>query len=436
MLRWLAAVAAVGLVIAALYLFFLNPDPVVLRLTPHRSTTWPLAVALLAAFLAGGTVVGVAAGVRAGARGWRSWRADRRARRQARRSAAVARAQHLVWAGDYGQARSELLRGEDEVPADRDRLVLLAETHLHEGDPAAARGLLEDGLHRIGLDPRLLDLLAEAAERGGDHRAAVDALERARKSHPESPRLARRLRDAYAASGRWADALALQGEIVLRVRDATTLSHESRVMRGLRYETAIAEADERRAARLLLGLAREDPGFLPAWVSAGDVLARAGRRLRARRVWERAARRQPAVVLLDRLERLNASDGKPDRTSRLLRRLQRRHPESEAIALVLARHLLGRGLLDDAGAVLEALPDGLAAQPLALVLAAELARRRGNATVAADGFARAAGPDLGMVVPFRCSVCRREADAWRAYCEGCHRWGTYGAHAEWTASPD
>src|SRR5262249_26960697 len=154
----------------------------------------------------------------------------------------------------YRQARSELLRGESGVPADIERLALLAETHLNEGDVAAARKVLDEGLHQVGLDARLLDLLADAAERAGDLRRAADALERARKTRPDSPRLARRLRDAYAASGRWAEALALQGEILLRVHDATTLAREEHVMRGLRYQAALAETDPRRAARLLLAV--------------------------------------------------------------------------------------------------------------------------------------------------------------------------------------
>src|SRR5207249_11992746 len=111
----------------------------------------PLAVALLGAFAAGGVLVGSFAGVRAGARGWRRWRTARRARREARSVAQVARAQHLVWAGDYRKARSELLRVErGAVPSDATRLALLAEAHLNDDDPAGARKLLKEGLPQAG----------------------------------------------------------------------------------------------------------------------------------------------------------------------------------------------------------------------------------------------------------------------------------------------
>jgi tetratricopeptide (TPR) repeat protein len=429
-MRWVLALTAAVLVIGAGYLLFLNPDPVAVRLTPERTFTPPLAGALLAAFVAGALVAGAVAGVRAGARGWQRWRGNRLAQREARRAALTARAEQLVWAGDYTQARTELLRAERGAPGDAARLVLLAETHLHEGDPAAARKILDDGLMQLGFEPRLLALLAEAAERAGDLRGAADALERARIGQPDSPRLARRLRDVYAAGGRWHEALALQGEILLRMRDPQALAREEQVSRGLRYEAALADGDHRRAARLLLGLAREDPHFVPAWVSAGDRFAAAGSRLTARRIWERGARRQPALVLLERIERLNASEHKPERTTRLYRRLLRRHPTSPALRLLFARHLLAQGALDQADEVLTSLPSSVAGHPVAHALWGELHRRRGNHSLAADTYARAFEPELGLVGQFRCAVCRTAVDAWSGYCAECRHWGTLRARAE------
>ncbi len=435
MTRWLVALAAAALVIAAGWVMFLNPHPVELHLTPERSATWPLAGMLLVSFAAGGAVVGAFAAVRAGARGWRSWRSARRGRHAARRAAVVSRVRQLVWAGDYRQARTELLRGERDVPADGERLVLLAETHLHEGDVAGARKVLEEGILHVGLEPRVLDLLADAAERSGDLRGAADALERARLAQPDSPRLARRLRDVYAHAGRWGEALALQGEILLRIHDTATLAREEEVLRGLRYQAALAEPDPRRSSRLLLALAREDASFLPAWVAAGDLLLQAGRRFAARRVWERGARHRPAAVLLERIERLNASEGKPERTTRLYRRLQRRHPDAGAVPLMLARHLIVLGRLDDAAEVLNELPAPVAEHPLVHVLWGEVHRRHGNHNVAAETYARAFGGDLGAGGPFRCTACRHVAPTWTGYCPECHRWGTFEGRVEGSGEP-
>src|SRR5439155_19314237 len=117
---------------------------------------------------------------------------------------------------------------------------------------------------------------------------------------------------------------------MLGTRGAAALAGEEGTLRGLRYQAAFAETDGRRVARLLLRLAREEPSFLPAWVSAGDHLAHAGRRVSARRVWERALRHQPAAVLLERRERLHGSRGPPAPTARPYPRTARPPPGAVA----------------------------------------------------------------------------------------------------------
>jgi thioredoxin-like negative regulator of GroEL len=428
MTRWLLALVAALLLIGAGYLAFLNPEPVVVHLTPARRVTPSLAVALLVAFMAGAVLVGLGAAMRASARSWRSWRAARRSRRAIRHAASTARARDLVWAGDYAQARAELLQGERKAPADTARIALLAETYLHGDDPHAARTLLEQGLTQVGLEPRLLDLLGEAAERTGDVRGATEALERARLAQPDNLRLARRLRDVYAKADRWAEAATLQAEMLLRIHEPRRLVAEEQLLRGLRYQAALAGSDVRHQARVLVGLAREDPGFVPAWVSAGDLLVRAGRPVAARRVWERGARRRPVTVLLERIAQLN--ENRPERTTRLYRRLRRRHPEAHALPLLLARHLIAHGTLDEAEHELSALPAALAGHPLTHALWGELHRRRGNLTLATESFQRALAPDGGLLTPFRCANCRSAAPAWQAYCATCRRWGTFRSPVE------
>jgi len=428
--RWLVAIAVALLVIGAGYVVFLNGEPTVVRLTPGRSLRAPLAGVLLGAFLAGGTVVGLLAAGSAGVRGWRGWRARRRAQRDARRAEATARARDLLWHGDSEQARMELLRGESGAPADVPSLALLAESYLQEGDSSAARKVIDEGLVRVGFDPHLLDLLAEACERGGDLRAAAEALERARLTQPESRRLGRRLRDLYAAAGRWPEALSIQAQLLLRVRQPAALAREQQMMRGLRYQAALAEPDPRRAARLLVALAREDPRFVPAWVSAGDLLARAGRTLAARRVWERGARHRPAAVLLERIERANAAERRPERTARVYRRLLRRHPRAAPLPLLFARFLILHDRFEEAGEVLRGLPDPAAGNAFAHLLWGELHRRQGHHDQASAAFAQAAGPQLAGASSFRCAACLEPADAWQGYCPACRRWDTLRADAE------
>src|SRR5262249_56469257 len=117
-------------------------------------------------------------------------------------------------------------------------LARVGEARVQEGEAGAAGGVLDRGLPRGGQDPRLLDLLARAAEELDDPRAALDALERANRALPASPRLAARLRDAYAAAGRWDEAVAMQADILLHLRAPALLAPARAHLVGLRYEAS------------------------------------------------------------------------------------------------------------------------------------------------------------------------------------------------------
>jgi tetratricopeptide (TPR) repeat protein len=425
---WLTAIVAAALTIAGGWLVLLNQAEVLVRVAPERFVAAPLGATLLAAFLGGAGVVALLATDGALSRAWRAARARRRARRDVRGREATARAGELVWTGETSAARAELLRAPEHPASEAERLALLAETHLLEGDPAAARDVLERASPATAGDPRLLDLLARTAEELGNRPAAIDALERAHRAAPGSPRLTAHLRDLYAAEARWSEATSLQAEVLLHVRAPTRLAAERETLVGLRYQASLAEPDDLRAARQLRGLAREAPEFVPAWVSTGERYARAGRAAAARRAWVRGVRRRPAAVLLEHIAAHDDAAGQPKRTARLLRALVRRHPGEATLALRLARHQLEHGDPDAAAAVLDGLPG--ATDPAALALRAEVARARGDAQGAADGFARALGRDLGLDEPWQCIACQACTEHWNPRCAACGRWDTLRGRTE------
>jgi lipopolysaccharide biosynthesis regulator YciM/uncharacterized integral membrane protein len=427
MAYWLVATLAAGVAVVAGWLYLLNATPVALTWGPGRTWMVPLGAVVLAAFAAGATVVGLAALAGAMARRWRAARARRAARREARRQAVTARAQELLWTGEYAKARAELLRRPAELAADRTRLALLAETHLHEGDPAAARRVLEDAQAQHEPDPHLLDLLATAAQESGDVHAAAEALEQARRAQPRSPRLLRRLRDLRVASGDYTAAVIVQQELLLGLRAPAALAAEERVLRGLRYEAACAEPDDRAAAKRLAAIAAEAPDFTAAWIAAGDRWIAAGRPTVARRIWLKGLRRHPRPALLERLERHYDAIGMPDRMVAAYRALRQQHPGDALVALFQVRYLLRRDALDDATRALETLPATVRDTPAAAILAGELARKRGDTAAATAAWARAMGPDLGFFAPLTCEKCGTTTAQWVGTCTTCGEWNTLRA---------
>jgi len=390
--RWLVAVVIVVGALAAGAVAFLNGgDAVTIRLTPSRSTALPLGTALALAFATGVAAAGVLALGGAAARSARTWRARRV------RERAAARLQ-------------------------RERVH--AESLLARGAADEARTRLSEAVEAHGADERLLELLAGASEWSGDLPGAIAAVEEARRGQPKRPLLARRLRALYVAAGRWEDALALESDLLLDLRSPAALADETAVFCGLRYEAAMADPDQDRGLRRLLALVREHPSFVPAWVAAGDRLRAAGRLFRARHAYERGARIRPAAPLLDRLVAVHTEAGRPDRARSALRRLHARHPDDTALTAHLVRIDLRDGALDDAEALLAALPTDAAAPATIEALRGEVCRRKGQAEQALVHFARAAAEHLAPTGTQRCRACGQVATVWAARCARCGRWNT------------
>jgi len=420
---------AVVLALGVAYVLHLNADPVTVHVAPNQHHTVPLSVALLEAIGLGAGVVLLITMLASLGRRWKTSKQRRAERRAARQAEATSRARNLVWHRDYRKARTELeRRSAGGKKADAAEVALLAKAHLREGQNDAARNLLERALPEIGRDPQLLDMLAEAAEREGDPKAAVAAMELAHEAEPGSPRFARRLRHLYTVAGRWQDAVRVQRELLTGTHSPAVHEEEVRILRGLRYQAASLDPDARHAARELRRLVREDPDFIPGWVTLGDRLAAAGRQRAARRAWERAARQHPAAILLDRLEAAYAEHGDAAQVAEVYQDLKRRHPEVPAVGVWFARHLLAQGGIDRAAAELEAVPEPLASSGPVAMLWGDVHLARGEHAEAAAAFRRAACASLGDW--FACTGCGQRHPTWSGRCPSCGHWGTLQAPSE------
>jgi uncharacterized integral membrane protein len=334
---WLTAIAAAALAIAGGWLVLLNQGEVAVRIAPTLALAAPLGVALVVAFVVGAVAVGLLATSSAVSRSWRARQTRRRARLEARGREAI----RVHDAGPAASAaRAELMRlqraGARRI---RSRRVALWPRRLLK----AIRPPLAGARKKVRRHWRPQAARSVGPRAGGSAtvrpRSTLGARcvpARARGGHA-------RLRDQYAAES----AGRPRRPCRRRLLRARTPAHR----RGARSSSAprsrrSASGDPVRAARQLRGLAREAPDFIPAWVGAGDRYAQAGRSFAARRAWVRGLRRRAAAVLLDRIEAHDAAAGQPQRTTRLLRTLVRRHPADVGLALRLARHLLARGEQD------------------------------------------------------------------------------------------
>jgi len=271
--------------------------------------------------------------------------------------------------------------------------------------------------------PRLLALKSSVLERQNETRAATVALEQAVTREPESPRLVEALRDCYARERRWSDAADVETRLLTLTRTPAEVAREQRLLRGFRYEAALAHDDTEEVLRELRALWRQDPGFLPAAVSLAELLEQIGQLREAGRVSARSARLRPAPVLLARLETVFRELERPKKVVAFYRRLRRRS-DSPLLLYRLVRFLLSEGALDEAAAELEAAKQRLSDDREYQLLWGEVLRLRGNSELALQAFRNALDPTAAERPQHACSACSRTFPDWGSRCPACGEWDT------------
>ena len=414
------------------YLFYLNPEPVTLQLSPTSQWQAPLPLVLLAAFLSGAAVTFAFSLVREGRHALIGWRSERSARLARRQQARKEQGLGLSWLGEHAKARTLLAKALRDRPDDLAAFLLFARTYLHEGDFRRALGVLQEGLDTRGSDPRLLLFLAEAQRGAGEPAAAISTLESAHRADSASPRVLTALCDAYVATGRWADAVRIQETTLLVVRDPRAHAEAERRLIGMRYQSALTLRDPVARIAGLRTILQAQPDFEPAAVSLGDALLEAGQARQAERVWRRALARGVRAGVLERLERLLRGGPRVRRLDALTRKLVRRRPDDGTARLFRARQLVRDGQLDAAAAELAQVGAPWSSLPGYHALLAELHVRRGAYDDAVNAFRHALA--AGALGAFRCEVCGVEADEWRGFCAPCGSWSSYRSGFEVSAA--
>jgi tetratricopeptide (TPR) repeat protein len=314
-----------------------------------------------------------------------------------------------------------VLRRQLRSPEGLEATLSLAEASLDGEVPGEAIELLEGSRKTYATEPRLLALLARAYRQIGQPHPATVCLEQAVALAPKSPRLLAELRDAYAAEGRWAEALRTEDSLLTSLRRPDQILAEQPRIRALRYEAALVADGNAAVVRELRSIHARDPAFVPAAVSLGDGLKHSGQFREASRVWLRTVRLRPEPVLLSRIESLFKELERPKKVLALYRRLRRRG-DSLPLLLRHVRFLVSEGRVNEAAEELEQAGARFSHVSELQALWGEVHRLRGNSDKALEAFRRALENQLALEAPVHCGRCARAVTEWQARCPGCGAW--------------
>ena len=319
-----------------------------------------------------------------------------------------------------------VLRGILEQRADHaEAMTLLGDCLLRQGDPqSAALHLLHAcEVHPDHAEPRYL--LAEARQALRDPEGAVAVLRKVASDQPKQAlRALRRLRALHMEAQRWEDALEIHKRLVAQF--PSELSQAERAQgTALLYQAGIqkVEADQyKEASQSFQALLKEDPSFVPAYLSLGRCMILQDQEPQGLEIWIEGFRATSEGALLQEIEDYFIQLGLPEDGLNMLRRVAATS-EHEALAkFFLGKMLYRLEILDEALEIFQEVKSQVVYSPMLYFFMAKIHARRGRNEAALNEY-RQLLRNLGTLkLRYECSVCNHKTTDFEDRCGSCGSW--------------
>jgi tetratricopeptide (TPR) repeat protein len=409
------------------YVSLLNGQHVTFFLSSTRQFDLTVSELVLLAFSLGASMVvlgTMAKDVAEASRGWKE-RRDRQRREAARER--VAKASGLFRRGMLDEAAKELSRSLSVNADDREALELMATVEIERRNPLEAAKALTRLRQNDPTDLSVQFRLADLYRSMNDLDTALSLLKAAESFEGENPRAWTEIRDLHIRKGEMLPAYEAHKKVV-RFRGKEAGAADRSLMTALRYEKAtyrMAEGRSDDAERRLRELVKEQPEFVPAWLSLAELLQGRRKTAEAMELLAQGYRATRNPVTLIRVEDLGVETEQPQSVMRIYSDLIREFPHDVDLHLFLGKFYL-RLEMNDEG--LEQLLKAESLEPereSILILLAEAYRRRGRYDSASQYFQRAIGYKRRFLIPFRCGGCGKATIKWSPRCPACGDWNSY-----------
>jgi len=335
---------------------------------------------------------------------------------------------HFLASGQLELAISELTKVTREHPEAVEVPLVLSDLLREAGQMERAIQLHQGLLRRTDLTRA--ERVAALASLGTDFRKA-GFLDRAARTYEEALRLDPGNLHALAGQQklqeeqrRWREAYEIQTRIArLRKTDDSLILGYLQAEMGLEAARRGQRDEAEKAFRTALALDRR---VFPALLGLADLHLDSDP-AKAAAILEDAAQIAPerAYLAFARLERAYDATAEPSRFVDLCERIIRQDPRDWRARLALARHLRGRGQIDEAfGLLLRAVE----ANPQVLIAHLEMwrtLRALGVTSEAQERYIRVAEESVFYADPHICTSCRYRADVMLWRCPHCHEWNTF-----------
>ncbi|MBI5427121.1 MAG: tetratricopeptide repeat protein [Nitrospinae bacterium] len=420
----------------SVYIAFLNPQDVHLRLTQSLSFQVPAIVLVLGSVAAGIAIAAIANGIlfvrELPKRARMALRTGRRERLRIRREKLHEQAENALAAGRGPKAASLFQKVLDLEPGHLPSLCRLGVLMRKEGQFPEALELHGKASRLSPGNMRILSELAADYAASGQSAREIGVLQSVLELDKNSLETLGKLRDAWLKIPDWDRAYNVQKSI-LRLIKSPELEKEQDRFAEIIYANAMRHYKNgaMELAKIELKRAiRENGRSLPAYLSLGDIYSRENLWKEAVKTWKTAYRNTQSPVCLQRLQKFHETS--PDGFKDLVKLYEEavrssKNSSKNGLAIMLASLLMEKGENEKAARALENLPGDA---PLAghILLATARQARDGNGYLP-DVSRSIVNKTKQTVFTFACSDCRSTAKEWAAHCPSCGAWDrvTWGA---------
>ena len=266
-------------------------------------------------------------------------------------------------------------------------------------------------------------------KRGGFVDRALEAFNEVLRLDPKNEYALVNLQKLHEEQHQWTEAYDTRRRLA-KLADIDARPQSQAILAFLENEIgleAMRRRDYAEAVRRFVAAIEQDARAVPAYLNLGDVRVAQGDEREAAAIWEKLIDVAPdrAYLAFDRLEALAIRTGKPDRFTRLCRKLIDDSPQDWRARLALSRHLAASGQARDA---LDLLFAALVQNPHALSLHQAIWRALGqlhHPPSLVDRYGALTQHAVFYLDPHICMRCRYRSTELLWQCPHCHDWNTF-----------
>ncbi|MBW2058894.1 MAG: DUF1049 domain-containing protein [Deltaproteobacteria bacterium] len=401
------------------YLALENPTAVQLKLFTKGPTQVPLYMIIFGAFILGAVFVYVLfllQGVRGALLGMR----ERRTRRRDERTDQYRQeARDFLRLGELEKSKTILERAIRLNPDNLELFLDLGDVFLEWKRFTQASDQFHHVFSRDPHNIRAVLGIAASSEGTGNYSEAELYYNRVLEREKSNPVALRGLLRVQKAQGKWSEAM--ETLRLLRKEGLVSAEQFDEALSILWYEEARSQqraGNPREGAASLEKSLKLRSGFVPSLLSLGEEYIREGLPEKALRLWESALLEDFQIPVVKALEDYRLQHGGDKELVQFYRKASSRHGLAR---LLLARIYLRQDLIEEAEQEITRLPD-VEASPGALLLLAEVEKKRLNEALANRYYTLAAEVLRHRLFKYRCPACGALHDHWEAQCRKCGIW--------------